>query len=110
MNYEYPWGAEKPDKQLCWNNRTSTCPVQMFRDGDSRDGLSDLSGNVSEWLATPDVKPGTFAVRGGTYLAEYPAQVAVDVHGFGEADERLPYRGFRCATSTYVKRKSVALR
>lgn len=55
----YPWGNEPPKDQLCWNgegndlgknNRKDTCVVGSYPKGDSPFGLSDMSGNVSEWL------------------------------------------------------------
>ncbi len=51
---EYPWGNEW-DKDKCNNadieiNKTS--PVGVFKDGDTPDGISDLSGNVWEWTTS----------------------------------------------------------
>lgn len=47
----YPWGADWDEKRC--NNKESgidkISSVGLFKEGDTRDGISDLSGNVWEW-------------------------------------------------------------
>ncbi|MCP5003608.1 MAG: SUMF1/EgtB/PvdO family nonheme iron enzyme [Planctomycetes bacterium] len=51
---KYPWGNEW-DKNRC-NNReiglNKTSPVGVFKDGNTPDGISDMSGNVWEWTTS----------------------------------------------------------
>lgn len=67
----YPWGDDEPDSRACWGGRPSDpdpadgpCPIGSFPDGDSRDGLYDLAGNVMEWMRTPVGAAGR-VLRGG---------------------------------------------
>ncbi len=48
----YPWGNTYPDRQLCWNRRSSgPCAVGSFPTGDTPLHLHDMAGNVHEWTA-----------------------------------------------------------
>ena len=49
----YPWGDSEPTDQACWNwNRNDgTCAVGSFLSGNTPSGISDLSGNVCEWVS-----------------------------------------------------------
>ena len=49
---KYPWG-DKWDKRKCNNLEIKiekTSPVGVFKEGNTPDGISDLSGNVWEWM------------------------------------------------------------
>ena len=51
---EYPWGNAW-DKNRCNNNEINlerTSPVGIFKNGDTPNGISDLSGNVWEWTSS----------------------------------------------------------
>ncbi len=51
---KYPWGNEW-DKNRCNNGETGlnkTSPVGVFKDGNTPDDISDLSGNVWEWTTS----------------------------------------------------------
>ncbi len=53
-NRTYPWGSAGPAGQLCWNRDSSTgstCPVRSHPSGDSAFGVSDMAGNVREWVS-----------------------------------------------------------
>lgn len=50
----YPWGEEDPSDQLCWNrwnDKKGTCEVGAYPKGNTTEGVSDLAGNVWEWVA-----------------------------------------------------------
>ncbi len=101
---KYPWGDVPPSKQLCWSGaepRTSTCPVRSFPEGDSPDGISDLSGNVSEWTSTrgparSERSPFSYVVRGGWWSMDIPDLFRADVTNFSEPASAFDGRGFRC--------------
>ena len=74
-------------------------PVSSFRP-DSR-GLSDLSGNVWEWIAEPwggdDAKTRDHGVvRGGAFTTEDRNELLASYRRPLPADSRLPDVGFRC--------------
>ena len=51
---QYPWGNEW-DKNRCNNEELKiekTSPVGIFKQGDTPEGISDLSGNVWEWTSS----------------------------------------------------------
>ena len=100
----YPWGNEEPGARACWDgegndlgkdNRKTTCPVGSHKAGDSRWGLHDLAGDVSEWTSS-DYDSSSKVFRGGSW--------GVDGPGGLRARLRLGYRpsltlvdvGFRC--------------
>uniref|UniRef100_UPI003784B4F8 formylglycine-generating enzyme family protein n=1 Tax=Prosthecobacter sp. TaxID=1965333 RepID=UPI003784B4F8 len=73
-------------------------PVMTFRP-DSR-GLSDLSGNVWEWIAEPwggdDEKTRDLGVvRGGAYTTDSRDELLASYRRPLPADSRLPDVGFR---------------
>jgi len=100
----FPWGSAPPARRACWDGkgntlgkggRKETCPVGAHPDGDSPDGLSDLSGNVREWTSSSE---GRFkVVRGGSWGDSLPDFLAVAFRGMNAPDERFELTGFRCA-------------
>ena len=91
----YPWGTRPPDEHLCWSgfyHREGTCPVGSFPASDSPLGVTDLAGNVSEWVTGPWPY-----VVGGSWRSRNAAQVSVAGATMRWHAERDPTVGFRCA-------------
>lgn len=101
----FPWGAISPTSDLtCWNRadgKLGTCPVGEHPLGQSRDGLLDLAGNVSEWTASPfEGKERRRVVMGGSWRDEASAQLqASQRRGHKARDEGDGDLGFRCAAA-----------
>ncbi len=101
----YPWGAMPPTSDLaCWSRaygKLGTCPVGEHSLGQSRDGLLDLAGNVSEWTASPfEGNERRRVVMGGSWRDEAPAQLQAKTrHGHKARDEGDADLGFRCAAA-----------
>lgn len=92
----FPWGAQEPDKQLCWRNKPhGTCPVGSFKAGDSPEGISDLSGNVWEWTSTKD--EGVRIRRGGGWSSGDSSRVSAAIRFADQDTQRQADLGFRCA-------------
>ncbi|MGZ9132991.1 MAG: formylglycine-generating enzyme family protein [Nitrospira sp.] len=53
----YPWGNDPPNQLRAnygkekWNKHTALVPVGQLKDGQSPYGISDLAGNVWEWVS-----------------------------------------------------------
>jgi formylglycine-generating enzyme required for sulfatase activity len=109
----YPWGNERPARQLCWDGKTSdlgmmkrrsTCEVDAHPSGASPFGLFDMAGNVWQWtsdLASYDYdgrRTGPKRItRGGTWYA-YDGQDVRATLRFPEREDVEDYgTGFRCA-------------
>ncbi len=96
------WGALGSDDS---DGALELSPVSEFADGQSPEGIRNLSGNVAEWTSTPyapytDVdRPGPDrVVRGGHFLAP-PARLRGAARSHEPANTRAAYLGFRCAMS-----------
>jgi formylglycine-generating enzyme required for sulfatase activity len=103
----FPWGSAPPARRACWDGkgnalgkggRKETCPVGTHPDGDSPEGLSDLSGSVREWTSSSE---GRFrVVRGGSWGDSLPDFLSVAFRGMNAPDERFELTGFRCAADS----------
>jgi hypothetical protein len=101
----YPWGQEKPNCERAvmdggWDGCGSpgTRPVGSKPQGNTRDGLADMAGNVGEW--TSSRRDGKYAVtRGGSWgdanheLLRVTYREETYQAPTGERDQ---YIGFRC--------------
>ena len=115
-DFNYPWGAKYKTGYAnineTWNEDGShdlgrTTAVGLYPQGDSKQGVSDLSGNVWEWCLNGYEEPnnkqtsGTFqpVVRGGSwvYSSDYARSSA---RGYNSPDSRNNRIGFRlCCVS-----------
>jgi toxoflavin biosynthesis protein ToxD len=71
---EFPWGAQF-DADKCNTAETglfTSTPVGVFTDGTSAFGISDMAGNVEEYVSDP-----YRAYPGGTFVQDH----LVDIHG-----------------------------
>jgi formylglycine-generating enzyme required for sulfatase activity len=97
----HPWGDEAPGDRACWwfadPTPTGTCSAGSYSpDGDSRDGIVDLAGNVWEWTDDWHNGPPLRVVRGGTWANMDPDQLSAS-HRLGlDPEFRSQYFGFRC--------------
>ena len=101
----YPWGQEKPNCERVvmdggWDGCGSpgTRPVGSKPQGNTRDGLADMAGNVGEW--TSSRRDGKYAVtRGGSWGDADHELLRVtyrDETYQAPTGERDQYVGFRC--------------
>ncbi len=90
--------------------RETTCPVGTFPRGDSREGVKDLLGNVSEWTSTiycklhkAQCEPEKRTVKGQAYST----WIAGSAGRFSMPEtEWQPTVGFRCARVATAARKN----
>ena len=114
--FNYPWGGEYQSGAAnineSWGNAGShdlqrTTAVGIYPQGDSLQGVSDLSGNVWEWCLNAYDEPdntkssGTFSrvVRGGSWV-NAPASARASFRNDLSPDDRYDSVGFRvCCVS-----------
>jgi|GEM_PF-5087350 len=102
----YPWGNEikLTIHPVCWQRYDSkfdtgqgTCEVGKY--ARSRDGVTDMAGNVWEWTSTfSDEFSNLVIMKGGAWYNDDPEKLKVSYRGYAS-----PYHsddasdGFRCA-------------
>jgi formylglycine-generating enzyme required for sulfatase activity len=111
----YPWGAEIDDRYANYNNnRGDTAAVGSYDRGKSPYGLSDMAGNVWEWVAdyysatyyhnSPSSNPqgpesgGPHVLRGGSW-SDPAFQLRTTIR-LKQEDPVNNNFGFRCAKDT----------
>lgn len=96
----FPWGGEEPGDQLCWSGkqpRSFTCPVGVFRNGNSAHGIADLAGNMYEWTSSTYEGTDEFVLRGGSWPGMLAPGYRVTSRAHSSADSQMNNYGFRCA-------------
>jgi formylglycine-generating enzyme required for sulfatase activity len=101
----YPWGdtgavcrraswglVEGP----CARTGTGADTVGAHPDGDSPLGLHDLAGNVAEWVAADDARPGVGVAKGGSWRSALATDLRVWARLELEPSARDPRVGLRC--------------
>ncbi|MEN8149222.1 MAG: SUMF1/EgtB/PvdO family nonheme iron enzyme [Planctomycetota bacterium] len=99
----FPWGDEA-EVERCNCRETGflrTTPVKQFRTGASSYGVTDLAGNVAEWVAGCFSAVGkgnareSRAVCGGSYRDPLERSRCASRHGYPDGSSSA-YVGFRC--------------
>lgn len=99
----YPWGdTGLVCRRAAWGLEHGPCArgadgpdtVGAHPDGRSVDGVHDLTGNVAEWVETPD---DTGLVRGGSYADDFAASLRTWAARRVDPSVREPSIGVRCA-------------
>lgn len=95
----WAWGNEIPDATRANTGfeLMAPNPVGIFPDGNTPEGLTDMSGNVWNWTSSLYNPDGTArALRGGSWF--YDDECARGVYrNYLEPETRGPWFGFRCA-------------
>jgi formylglycine-generating enzyme required for sulfatase activity len=98
----FPWGEEVPGNRACWERAEpkpeSTCVAgSRSPDGDSRDGLADMAGNVWEWTDSwYDDTQSSRTVRGASWVNNFESRLRAESRLFNNPAARTIDLGFRC--------------
>ena len=118
VDFSYPWGPEyKPgyaNINETWGDAGSynlgrTTAVGLYPQGNSKHGVSDLSGNVWEWClngyeeSKNTQSSGTFrrVVRGGSWIYNQDS-VRASARNHGAPDDRSDLIGFRVLCAPHL--------
>lgn len=100
----YPWGYSVAWDQLCWAKpsvRSSTCAVGSVKADKTAQGIVDLGGNVSEWVAGEVKARGVLRASrlafGASWYSMDDGYVRAALGGIEMPSERNEVVGFRCA-------------
>lgn len=97
----FPWGATAPEgEDLCWGKpfgRPSTCLPGSFARDTTRDGVVDMTGNLSEWVVEGTPERPRARLRGASWYAIDDGYVQASMWGFESPSTRSEVFGFRCA-------------
>lgn len=95
----FPWGVGAPTGlQLCWGHplrRDGTCVPGSLATDTTPQGVSDLAGNVAEWVAPG----GTAAIFGASWHDMDDGYVRGALGGVDSPAPRSEVVGFRCASA-----------
>ncbi len=104
----YPWGNTLPTKEnTCWmrydgktDTGNGTCEVGQF--AISRDGVTDMAGNLWEWTSTfGDKDKNLIIMKGGAWYNDDPKKLRVDYNGYASIYHNdNASDGFRCVKCT----------
>ena len=95
----YPWGELVDTVHACWDKLDGSCALGSFSpEGDSRDGLRDMSGNLSEWTDS-FFGEGTASrvTRGGSWISSDFGTISTRVRVDEWPTDQKSTLGFRCA-------------
>lgn len=97
----FPWGTKAPEgEELCWGRpykRPSTCVPGSYRNDTTRDGLVDMTGNLSEWVVEGTAQRPLPRLRGASWYSIDDGYVQAAMFGFDSTSTRSEVFGFRCA-------------
>jgi formylglycine-generating enzyme required for sulfatase activity len=99
---KYPWGDQPPTPTLCnfGGKVGNTTPVGKYSpQGDSPYSCVDMSGNVSEWMASDYIKGGAKVLRGGSWYNGLEGLLRAATRDSTIPDIRVNVIGFRCVVS-----------
>ena len=106
----FPWGSEKQapdDSRANFNDNVGApSPVGLFPDGETPEGVSDLAGNVWEWIRSdfsePDYRQAASGAHegGGSADAEKVVRGGCFVHAAGNLRAAVRLRG-QCINRIY---------
>jgi formylglycine-generating enzyme required for sulfatase activity len=95
----YPYGNDyDSDKANTFDSGTGdTVAVGSYKNGKSPYGIMDMSGNVSEWVASwGDANKKYRLLMGGSFFDD-DSRTKVYSHNISIPDDIHPFYGFRCA-------------
>jgi formylglycine-generating enzyme required for sulfatase activity len=97
----FPWGPRAPEGgELCWGvpyKRPSTCLPGTYPKDTTRDGVVDMTGNLSEWVIEGTPEKPRARLRGSSWYAIDDGYVEASLWGFDSTSRRSEVFGFRCA-------------
>jgi formylglycine-generating enzyme required for sulfatase activity len=94
----YPWGTSPREAGICWSRvsvKNGTCPTASSPSDVTPQGVFDLAGNVSEWVARSE---GSGTIFGASWYDVDDGYLRAALGGLESLAPRSETRGFRCAS------------